>query len=131
MNHLAIAIALSLSLASSELDMAGDAREGWNEVQWSQYLAEQKGWEADYVLPDRSRVDIYGDGVAWEVEWAHKQSQCFGQAMFYAASTGSRPGVWLLKRPGDERHYLRWLATIKAFEAAGVRFEFCVTEVTR
>lgn len=100
-----------------------------SERAWSSQLASDNGLEAEHRLPDGSRIDMFGDGVAWEVEWADKWEQAFGQAAFYAACTDTRPGIWLLKKRSDDEDYLRCLTTLHYYRSQGAVIEFNVTEV--
>jgi len=106
-------------------------RSQWNEVQWSNHLADSLHADAEYRLPDGSRIDIYQPGVcAWEVEWCSKWPEAFGQAAFYAASTDTAPGIWILKKgKEDDEDYLQFLATLQFYRSQGVRIKFQVTEV--
>jgi len=103
----------------------------WTEVQWSKHLAESIHAEAEYRLQDGSRIDIFQPGVcAWEVEWVDKWEEAFGQAAFYAASTDTTPGIWLLKRgKEDDEDYLRFLTTLHFYRCQGVQIKWNVTEV--
>lgn len=111
----------------------GEDRTNWNEVQWSRHLAESIHAESEYRLQDGSRIDIYQPGVcAWECEWCSKWEQAFGQAAFYAASTDTTPGIWLLKRgKEDDEDFLRFLTTLHFYRSQGVKIKWQVTEVGR
>lgn len=100
------------------------------ETVWSAYLAQQVDGEAEYRLPDASRIDILTEQIAYEVEWCDKWEQSIGQAVFYSASTHRRPGVWLLKRgPADDEDYLRCLATVCNLREYGLDFTLRVEQV--
>ena len=73
---------------------------GAAESEWIEYLAEIKGGEAEYRLPDGTRCDIVTNSHAYEVEWANPGNQyaAFGQATYYALWTGKKPAVILLVR---------------------------------
>lgn len=73
---------------------------GAAESEWIEYLAEIKGGEAEYRLPDGTRCDIVTSTHAYEVEWANPGNQyaAFGQATYYALWTGKKPAVILLVR---------------------------------
>lgn len=120
-----------LVTAGPELTPTKQSRSEWNEVQWSKHLAESLHAESEHRLPDGSRVDIFQPGVcAWEVEWASKWEEAFGQAAFYAASTNTTPGIWLLKRgEADDEDYLRFLTTLHFYQSQGVKIKWNVTEV--
>lgn len=101
------------------------------ETEWSKHLAKSiPGAVVEFRLPDSSRVDIETDSVSWEVEWCDKWEQSFGQAAGYAAQTGKKPGVWLLKRgQQDDEDYLRAAMVCQWFRSHGAMFEFRVTDV--
>jgi hypothetical protein len=104
---------------------------GSNEVAWSSYLSEKMGGEAEYRLPDGSRVDIYHrkENVAYEVEWCKKWPESIGQSLFYALSLDATPGVILLKTPDDDEDYLQCLATVDYLRGRGIPFKLIVQQV--
>lgn len=67
--------------------------------------------ESEVILPDGSRVDIIEDvsDVAYEVDHSHKKFEAIGQALFYSAMTGKRPGIVLLMDGSEQskKDYLR------------------------
>lgn len=67
------------------------------------------GGETELVLPDRTRVDILTDKYAIEVDFANKWAEGIGQSLYYALSTGKRPGVLLIteKWSRDEKYLSR------------------------
>lgn len=82
----------------------------WIKVLRDRLAAKNMDAQAEYVLPDGSRVDILTDVHAIEVEWAWKWKEAIGQSLFYALSTQRAPRVWLLRRgPVDDKYYLRCL----------------------
>lgn len=57
---------------------------------------------------DRTRIDCVTDEYAIEFDFGHKWAEAIGQALFYSAQSGLRPGVVLiLKKPGDIRYLAR------------------------
>lgn len=52
----------------------------------------------EVILDDSTRVDLLNDQYAIEADWSHKWAEGIGQAMFYAAKTGRRGGVLLIRR---------------------------------
>ena len=127
----AFCLLLSLPVSAQSTMIIGADRQTWTEVQWSKHLAESIHAEAEYRLQDGSRIDIFQPGVcAWEVEWVDKWEEAFGQAAFYAASTDTTPGIWLLKRgKEDDEDYLRFLTTLHFYRCQGVQIKWNVTEV--
>lgn len=78
-----------------------------NEVAWSTWLADQMGGCAEYVLPDKSRVDILTPTLAIEVDWVKKWAEAIGQAVFYGIMTDRQPAILLLLRSKEtEEKYL-------------------------
>lgn len=77
-----------------------------SEPVWSQWLADRMGGVAEYVLPDRSRVDILTPLLAIEVDWVKKWPEAIGQAVFYGIVTERQPAVLLLLRgkPSEQRY---------------------------
>lgn len=65
--------------------------------------------EREVVLADESRVDVLGEFVAWEVDWAYKWAEGVGQCLLYAHLTGKRPGLILLTKNArsDKANILR------------------------
>ena len=60
------------------------------------------GSEVEYILPERSRVDILTEEYAIEVDFAGKYAEAIGQSIYYGIMTGRKPGILLvLNKPGD------------------------------
>lgn len=94
-------------LAGAGLDAQAD--EADHAIPW----CTAQGGRAEVVLADRTRVDCLTDTHAIEVDFAAKWAEAIGQALFYAAMTGKRPGVvLLLKSPDDARHLRRFAQAI-------------------
>jgi hypothetical protein len=107
-----------------DIPTAGD-----RETVWSEYLAGVVAGEAEYRLPNGSRVDILTDDVAWEVEWSDKWEESIGQSLFYGIATDRRPGVWLLLRGEFDEDYLQCLAVVDHLRSRGVAMAFRVEVV--
>jgi len=58
-----------------------DVKDSDHEAVWSAALAELLGGEAEYRLPDRTRVDVLTDRFAVEVDWVGKFEEGIGQAL--------------------------------------------------
>jgi len=84
-------LALSLCLGWFLVTSAEDVVK--NEVFYSKKFCSELGGEAEYLLPDRTRIDCLTDKVAYEVEYPHKQYETAGQCMHYAYMTGKAPGA--------------------------------------
>ncbi len=90
-------------------DLPGDTS-SWREIDWSKYLSRQPATKGvpEYSLPDRSRVDILTNEYAIEVEWLSKWPEAVGQSLYYAAMTGKKPKIIILKKPDDDiKKYLQ------------------------
>ena len=75
-------------------------------------------------LWDATRVDMLSDDTAWEVDWAKKWAEGIGQALYYAAVTGKRPGLVLLVRDMDrDRRYVYRAQTVCAKHGIELRIE--------
>ena len=66
--------------------------ERWYQQQW----CAQHGGVAEYVLPDKTRVDCLTTTHAWEFDFASKWYEGVTQALHYGRLTGKRPGLVLI-----------------------------------
>ena len=76
------------------------------------------GGQAEYVLPDRSRVDCLTSTHAFEADWAQglKVYESIGQALYYSAETGKQPGILLLiKKKNSDKHIRKVRRVIETF----------------
>jgi len=64
-----------------------------NEDYYNRQFCIQESGQAEYRLPDRSRVDCLTDTHAYEADWADglKVYESIGQSLYYAAETGKNP----------------------------------------
>lgn len=91
------------------------------ETYYSALLAKRINGQAEYHLFDGSRIDIFTDQYAIEVDWAGKSlkwAEAIGQASYYARLTGRKPGIVLLteeRRPTDAER----VNCLKCLVAAG------------
>ncbi len=75
-----------------------------------------RGGTMEVTLPDRTRIDCLTSAHAIEVDFAPKWAEAIGQALYYGASTGKRPGVLLImEKPGDRRYLERLRLAVKRF----------------
>lgn len=93
------------------------------EIEWSRKIAQGSvidgvSGEAEFKLPDGSRVDVLSDEYAWEVEWSDKWEESIGQSLWYSIASERKPGVILLLRGDRDEDYLRCLAVCRK---AGIR----------
>ena len=77
---------------------------------WSGALAEHIGGEPEFVLRDRSRVDVLTEKWAIEVDWlaGGKWHQGIGQALHYAELSGKSPvlAIGIKSKDYDEEELL-------------------------
>ncbi|GAB2507309.1 hypothetical protein [Microbulbifer agarilyticus] len=79
------------------------------------------GGVAEYVLPDRTRVDCLTATHAVEFDFAPKWAEAIGQALYYASQTDRKAAVVLILRsPKDERYVRRIEAAVAS---AGVELD--------
>jgi len=83
----------------------------------------------EWMLPDRSRVDLLSEKIAWEVDWAPKWAEGIGQAIYYAAWTERAGGLILLvKDPEREKVYVLRAKLACAWAGLTLRVERSVEE---
>ena len=80
-----------------------------NEDYYNRQFCIQESGQAEYRLPDRSRVDCLTDTHAYEADWADglKVYESIGQSLYYAAETGKNPGILLLVRKKNSDKHIR------------------------
>jgi len=72
--------------------------------------------ESEVVLPDRTRCDCVTDQYAVEVEWADNWMEAIGQALWYGAQTGKKPGIVLIIRcRKDDKYWIKLKTTISMY----------------
>jgi hypothetical protein len=89
-----------------------------NEDYYNRLFCTEMGGQAEYVLPDRSRVDCLTNTHAFEADWAQglKVYESIGQALYYSAETRRQPGILLLiKNKNSERYIRKVKRVIEAF----------------
>ena len=80
-----------------------------NEDYYNRQFCTQESGQAEYRLPDRSRVDCLTNTHAFEADWADglKVYESIGQSLYYAAETGKKPGILLLVRKKNSDKHIR------------------------
>ncbi len=80
-----------------------------NEDYYNRQFCTQESGQAEYKLPDRSRIDCLTDTHAYEADWADglKVYESIGQSLYYAAETGKKPGILLLVRKKNSDKHIR------------------------
>ncbi len=56
----------------------------------------------EYRLPDKSRVDCLTNTHVIEFDFVKKVYESIGQALYYSAITGKKPGIVLISESGDK-----------------------------
>jgi len=89
--------------------LSGNAIAVENEDYYNRIFCEDMGGQAEYALPDRSRVDCLTSTHAFEADWAQglKVYESIGQALYYSAETGKQPGILLLIKKNNSEKYIR------------------------
>jgi len=98
MNIILINILLLIFVSANALE---------NEDYYNRQFCTQESGQAEYKLPDRSRVDCLTDTHAYEADWADglKVYESIGQSLYYAAETGKQPGILLLvRKKNSDKH---------------------------
>lgn len=73
------------------------------------------GGQAEYELPDKTRVDCLTPEYAVEFDYAHKWAESIGQSLYYSAMTGKKPAVVIiLKKPSDALYLKKILKVDKS-----------------
>jgi hypothetical protein len=80
-----------------------------NEDYYNRQFCSEVSGQAEYKLPDRSRIDCLTDTHAFEADWADglKVYESVGQSLYYAAETGKKPGILLLIRKKNSDKHIR------------------------
>ncbi|MBW7957207.1 MAG: hypothetical protein H3C68_04870 [Deltaproteobacteria bacterium] len=97
---------LALLLITPSALLAGERHP---ERDYQSYWCGLAGGTAEFVLPDRARVDCLTDEHAVEVDFAPKWAEAIGQSLYYAAVTGKKPGILLIMRDEGDTRYLERL----------------------
>jgi len=77
------------------------------ENDWSKKLAPKYHAKREYVLWDKTRIDLLTDKYAIEIDFAHKWAESLGQAEYYSIVSGKKPAILLLTKKGEERYVYR------------------------
>ncbi len=97
-----------IALVTALQDRSAYSKNIYRESAYQRLWCSRAGGRAEYVLPDRTRVDCLTDEYAVEVDFAPKWAEAIGQALYYASVTGKTPAVLLImERPTDARYLLR------------------------
>lgn len=75
-------------------------------VYQNHWAKEHNAISTEYVLPDKSRVDIITKEYAIEVDFGSKWAESIGQSLYYAEMTGLKPGVVLIVEDIKDYRYV-------------------------
>lgn len=76
---------------------------------YQEFWCGTEGGKVEVALFDRTRVDCLTDAYAVEVDFARKWAEAIGQALYYGAVTGRKPGILLIIERTAEARYLKRL----------------------
>jgi hypothetical protein len=98
----------AFALVTTAANQPTHSKNLYKESEYQRLWCSEAGGRAEYVLPDRTRVDCLTDEYAVEVDFAKKWAEAIGQALYYAVVTGKRPAVLLImENPSDARFLKR------------------------
>ena len=92
-------ILLTIALLFPTIAQSGEREE-------SARLAIEYGGVAEYMLFDRTRVDILTNTYAIEVEYPAKWAEAVGQSLYYAAVTNRKPAIIFLVTGQDDNRFV-------------------------
>ena len=82
------------------------------EVVYQEYFASIMFGATEYRLDDNTRIDIFTEYYAIEVDFASKWAEAIGQALYYAAKTNTQPGILLIMENENDSRYLERLLVV-------------------
>lgn len=104
-----LSITAFLGLAASGF-CANENRESY----YQRKAADSLNGTMEYVLPDKTRVDILTEDVAYEVDFAVKWAEGIGQALHYSTMTDRDAGlILIIEKSTDEKYVQRVLHIMK------------------
>ena len=89
------------------------ARHLYKESEYKAYWCNQRGGQAEYVLPNKARVDCLLPDMAVEFDFAKKFHECIGQALEYSAWTKKTPACVLIIEKDKDWKYVKRLRYTK------------------
>lgn len=78
----------------------------YHEADYQDHFCAGVSGETEYILEDRTRVDCLTSEYAIEVDFAKKWAEAIGQALYYGAMTGRKPGILIILEDEDSRRHL-------------------------
>lgn len=95
-------------------------------------LNAELGWQEEVVLPSLDRVDLIGDGTAWEADWLEKHEEGISQAIRYSTLTGLKPGLIIFVNDEIDRvEYLRMMLTLERLKRHGLEIRLKMYNVRK
>lgn len=79
------------------------------EKTYQNYFASYINGECEYVLKDKTRIDILTDRYAIEVDFANKWHEAIGQSLYYSIRSKREPGILLIMENEKDWRYLKRL----------------------
>ena len=92
------------------------AHAGKHESEYTREWCSAHSGEQEYTLADMTRVDCLTKEYAVEVDRPERWAESIGQSLFYAASTGRRPGIVMIMGADGDRYMRRLRMAIRAHE---------------
>jgi hypothetical protein len=68
--------------------------------------------KVEYILEDKTRVDILTEEYAIEVDFAYKYTEAIGQSLYYSILTKRKAGILLVLKSDKDLKYLQRLMRI-------------------
>ena len=106
------AYTVKLFLLCALVWLAGCAHRPLHEKDYQRWWCEKHKGEPEHRLKDGTRVDCLTGDYAVEVEYANKWAESIGQALYYAQSTGRKPGVLVILRDKGDERFLKRLRSV-------------------
>ncbi len=76
---------------------------------YQEFWCHRKGGRTEVTLSDRTRVDCLTKTYAVEVDFARKWAEALGQALYYGAKSGKKPGILIIIEKTSEVRFLKRL----------------------
>ena len=84
------------------------------EAYYQKLAAHELAGITEYILSDKTRVDIFTETVAYEVDFARKWAEGIGQALHYSTMTSRDAGlILIIEKDSDEKYIERVLHIMK------------------